>query len=111
MAAKILMVGSIMMDLILQMPRIPHPSESLLGTSYSNAGGGKGSNSAVAAAKAGGDVFPVAHGVAQRRVSHGRHNGVGVRVPMAGYIDRFHGSFLSMPSDSLTEFRFDRSIP
>ena len=56
MAAKILMVGSIMMDLILQMPRIPHPSESLLGTSYSNAGGGKGSNSAVAAAKAGGQV-------------------------------------------------------
>ena len=30
MAAKILMTGSIMMDLILQMPRIPHPSESLL---------------------------------------------------------------------------------
>lgn len=56
MAAKILMVGSIMMDLILQMPRVPYPSESLLGTSYSNAGGGKGSNSAVAAAKAGGDV-------------------------------------------------------
>ena len=56
MAAKILMVGSIMMDLILQMPRIPHPSESILGTKYSNAGGGKGSNSAVAAARAGGDV-------------------------------------------------------
>ena len=30
MAAKILMTGSIMMDLILQMPRIPHPSESLM---------------------------------------------------------------------------------
>lgn len=56
MAAKILMVGSIMMDLILQMPRIPHPSESILGTTYSNAGGGKGSNSAVAASKVGGDV-------------------------------------------------------
>lgn len=56
MAAKILMVGSIMMDLILQMPRIPHPSESILGTTYSNAGGGKGSNSAVAAAKVGGEV-------------------------------------------------------
>ncbi len=56
MAAKILMTGSIMIDLILQMPRVPHPSESLLGTSYSNAGGGKGSNSAVAAAKAGGEV-------------------------------------------------------
>lgn len=56
MAAKILMVGSIMIDLILQMPRVPHPSESILGTKYSNAGGGKGSNSAVAAAKVGGDV-------------------------------------------------------
>lgn len=56
MTAKILMVGSIMMDLILQMPRIPHPSESILGTTYSNACGGKGSNSAVAAAKAGGEV-------------------------------------------------------
>ena len=50
------MNGSIKMDLILQMPRIPHPSESLLGTTYSNAGGGKGSNSAVAAARAGGNV-------------------------------------------------------
>lgn len=55
--AKILMVGSIMIDLILQMPRVPRPSESILGTKYSNAGGGKGSNSAVAAAKVGGDVF------------------------------------------------------
>lgn len=54
--AKILMVGSIMIDLILQMPRVPRPSESILGTKYSNAGGGKGSNSAVAAAKVGGDV-------------------------------------------------------
>lgn len=56
MAAKILMVGSIMIDLILQMPRVPYPSESILGTKYSNAGGGKGANSAVAAAKVGGDV-------------------------------------------------------
>lgn len=54
--AKILMVGSIMIDLILQMPRVPRPSESILGTKYSNAGGGKGSNSAVAAAKVGGEV-------------------------------------------------------
>lgn len=44
MAAKILMAGSIMMDLILQMPRIPHPSESILGTTYSTAGGGKGTD-------------------------------------------------------------------
>ena len=56
MAAKALMVGSIMIDLILQMKRVPDPSESVLGTTYSNAGGGKGSNSAVAAARVGADV-------------------------------------------------------
>lgn len=56
MAAKILMVGSIMMDLILQMERVPDPSESVLGDSYKNAGGGKGSNSAVAASRVGADV-------------------------------------------------------
>lgn len=56
MAAKILMVGSVMMDLILQMQRVPAPSESVLGDSYKNAGGGKGSNSAVAAARLGAEV-------------------------------------------------------
>ena len=70
MAAKILMTGSIMMDLILQMPRIPHPSESLLGTSYSNAGGGKGSNSAVAACKAGEKFLFVVHSVKIPTVKH-----------------------------------------
>lgn len=56
MAARVLMVGSIMMDLILQMGRVPDSSESVLGSTYSNAGGGKGSNSAVAAARVGADV-------------------------------------------------------
>lgn len=32
--AKIMMVGSVMMDLILQMKRAPGPSESVLGTTY-----------------------------------------------------------------------------
>jgi len=54
MAAKILMVGSVMMDLILQMEKMPVASESVLGKTYSNAGGGKGSNSAIAAARLGG---------------------------------------------------------
>lgn len=56
MAAKIMMVGSVMMDLILQMKRAPGPSESVLGTTYGNAPGGKGSNAAVAAARLGADV-------------------------------------------------------
>lgn len=53
MAAKILLVGSVMMDLILRCERAPEPSESVLGHEYSNAPGGKGSNAVVAAAKAG----------------------------------------------------------
>ena len=56
MAAKILLVGSVMMDLILRCERAPKPSESVLGHDYSNAPGGKGSNAAVAARRAGADV-------------------------------------------------------
>jgi ribokinase len=56
MAAKILLVGSVMMDLILRCERAPQPSESVLGHDYRNAPGGKGSNAAVAAARAGAKV-------------------------------------------------------
>ena len=54
--ARILMVGSAMMDLILRCERAPQPSESVLGHDYRNAPGGKGSNAAVAAARAGAAV-------------------------------------------------------
>lgn len=56
MAARILLVGSVMMDLILRCARAPEPSESVLGHDYRNAPGGKGSNAAVAAARAGAQV-------------------------------------------------------
>ena len=56
MAAKILLVGSVMMDLILRCERAPEPSESVLGHDYRNAPGGKGSNAAVAAARSGAQV-------------------------------------------------------
>jgi len=56
MSARILMVGSVMMDLILRCERAPKPSESVLGHDYSNAPGGKGSNAAVAARRAGAEV-------------------------------------------------------
>lgn len=56
MAAKILLVGSVMMDLILRCERAPEPSESVLGHDYRNAPGGKGSNAAVAAARTGAQV-------------------------------------------------------
>ena len=45
-------------------------------------------------AKAGGDVFPVAAGVAQGGIGHRRHDGVGVGVSVACYIDRVHHATL-----------------
>lgn len=46
-------VGSINMDLILKMKKIPEAGENLLGTSYGYANGGKGANQAVGLARLG----------------------------------------------------------
>lgn len=46
-------VGSINMDLILKMKKVPDAGENLLGTSYGNANGGKGANQAVGLARLG----------------------------------------------------------
>ena len=54
--AKIVEVGSFNMDLVVRMPSIPRPGETLLGGVFSTFPGGKGSNQAVAAARLGGDV-------------------------------------------------------
>jgi ribokinase len=57
---RILVIGSINMDLVLQLERLPSPGENLLGTSYSYVPGGKGANQAVAAARLGAEVRFVA---------------------------------------------------
>jgi ribokinase len=57
---KILVVGSSNTDLILQVPRIPRPGETLIGGAFATAAGGKGANQAVAAARAGGEVTFIA---------------------------------------------------
>lgn len=49
-------VGSINMDLVARAARMPAPGETVLGTSFATTPGGKGSNQAIAAAKAGADV-------------------------------------------------------
>jgi ribokinase len=46
-------LGSANLDLVATAPRIPHPGETVLGTSYAEHPGGKGLNQAVAAARAG----------------------------------------------------------
>lgn len=54
--AKIVVVGSFNMDLVVRLPAIPKPGETLLGGVFATYPGGKGSNQAVAAARLGGDV-------------------------------------------------------
>jgi|TARA_Y100000310_G_scaffold296794_1_gene329350 ribokinase len=57
---KIVVVGSINTDMIVKIPRIPKPGETILGGKFSTAAGGKGANQAVAAARVGGDVTFIA---------------------------------------------------
>lgn len=56
---KILVVGSLVMDLIAETSRFPVAGETVLGTNFSTASGGKGANQAVQAARLGADVTMV----------------------------------------------------
>ena len=51
MPTKIVIIGSSNMDMITQVADLPKPGETLLGGIFSTAGGGKGANQAVAAAR------------------------------------------------------------
>lgn len=51
---RIVIVGSINMDLVAQVPHLPKPGETLTGSSFSTFPGGKGANQAVAVARLGG---------------------------------------------------------
>ena len=52
----ILVFGSINVDLIVPVPHLPVPGETVLGSDYTIAPGGKGANQALAARRAGSDV-------------------------------------------------------
>lgn len=54
--ARITVVGSINMDLIVRTPRLPKLGETILGEDLVKAGGGKGANQAVACARLGAEV-------------------------------------------------------
>ncbi|MCG2787216.1 MAG: ribokinase [Anaerolineae bacterium] len=53
---KIVVVGSLNMDLVVRLPQIPRPGETLLGGVFKTFPGGKGANQAVAAARLGAEV-------------------------------------------------------
>ena len=56
MEARIVVVGSLNMDLVIRTPHLPLPGETLFGSDFRTAPGGKGANQAVAAARLGGVV-------------------------------------------------------
>jgi ribokinase len=53
---KVLVVGSLNMDLVVETPTFPRPGETLFGTAFATHAGGKGANQAVAAARLGAQV-------------------------------------------------------
>jgi len=57
---KIVVVGSSNTDMIVRAANIPRPGETVIGGEFRMAGGGKGANQAVAAARAGGGVTFIA---------------------------------------------------
>lgn len=56
----IVIIGSINMDLVLRVPRMPHPGETLSGGQFQTIPGGKGANQAVACARLSDDSVKVA---------------------------------------------------
>ena len=56
---RIVVVGSINMDLVTLAPRFPEPGETLTGDRFLTVPGGKGANQAVAAARLGASVAMV----------------------------------------------------
>jgi ribokinase len=60
MKNKVVVIGSYNTDLTIKTGRIPHPGETIIGGIFSEGGGGKGANQAVAAVRTGADVCFIA---------------------------------------------------
>jgi ribokinase len=60
MSKKLVVLGSVNADHVLSVPRFPKPGETLVGSGYHIAYGGKGANQAVAAGRTGADIVFIA---------------------------------------------------
>jgi len=60
MTKKLVVLGSVNVDQVMSVPRFPKPGETLIGSDYRIAYGGKGANQAVAAGRAGADIAFIA---------------------------------------------------
>jgi len=61
MNPRLVVIGSANTDLVIRLPRLPHPGETVTGGRFEILAGGKGANQAVAAARAGARVTFVAN--------------------------------------------------
>lgn len=57
---NIVIIGSVNVDMIVQIPHLPKAGETVIGGTFTQANGGKGANQAVAASRAGGKVTFIA---------------------------------------------------
>jgi ribokinase len=59
MVGRVVVIGAINTDLVITSPHLPAPGETVVGGGLQTFGGGKGANAAVAAARAGANVYLV----------------------------------------------------
>lgn len=117
MPPRIVVVGSLMMDLVVRAPRLPLPGESLLSHSFQTSPGGKGANQAVAAARLGANVCMVGRigrdrfgeilrtkleeaGADTSHISVDPDVGTGVAVPIV--LDDGQNAILAVPQANMT---------
>ena len=84
MRPRIVVVGSINLDLVVRVPRLPQPGESIGEGVFAQVPGGKGANQAVACARLGADVTMIGavgrDATAEAAVTELRHTGVALHL-------------------------------
>jgi ribokinase len=87
MRPRIVVVGSINLDLVVRVPTLPRPGETVAGGTFAQVPGGKGANQAVACARLGADVTLIGavgrDAQAEEALSGLRQAGVALRLAQA----------------------------